>query len=333
MSKTINILSIDGGGIRGILPATFLSALEQRLQEKSGNTNARLADYFDLMAGTSTGALLSCVYLTPDENNALRPRFSAKEALDFYFAYGSVAFKPCSGETPEGFHKYQPEGLEAQLKMFFKELKLSQLIKPCCVTAYDINHSEPHLFLSHKALSDPRADYFVKDIARATSALPGIFPPAKISSLAERSYTFIDGSIFAYNPALFAYVQAKELFPHAENICLLSLGTGHVSNAYSDTQLADSSDKNWAHLLADIAFSAHSDMVNYQLRDIFKTKMNSRYIRLQPSLQGLNKEMDDVSPLNVQALYGAGQEFVKSNEKTLSELVQILTGSKKTTTA
>ncbi len=326
MTKTINILSIDGGGIRGILPATFLSAVEERLQQKTGNPNTRLADYFDMMAGTSTGGILSCVYLSPDEKDAHRPKFSAKQALEFYFAYGNVAFKPNHDTNANtSFHKYPPDGLEMQLANFFKDLKLSQLIKPCCITAYDINHSEPHLFLSHKALSDPRDNYYVRNVTRATSALPGIFPPAKISSLAERTYTFIDGSIFAYNPALFAYVQAREIFPHSENFFILSLGTGHVANAYSNTQLADSSDKNWAHLLADIAFSAHSDMVNFQMEDIFKKNKSSRYVRLQPSLQGLNKEMDDVSPLNIQALYGAGQNFVRTNERTLTEIVDRLT--------
>jgi len=328
MTKKINILSIDGGGIRGILPATFLSALEERLQQRTNDPDARLADFFDLIAGTSTGGLLTCVYLCPDDNDAHRPKFSARQALDFYFSYGNVAFKPYREGDAGGFHKYPPDGLEMQLNNFFKDLKLSQLIKPCCITAYDLNHSEPYLFLSHKAISDPRVNYYVRNITRATSALPGIFPPAKISSLAERTYTFVDGSLFAYNPAFFGYMQAEEVFPHSEDFFLLSLGTGHVSTAYSNAQLADSSDKNWAQLLADIAFSAHSDMVNFQLEEIFKNNKHSRYIRLQPSLQGLNKEMDDVSPLNIQALYGAGQNFVASNEKTVKEIVDILVADK-----
>jgi patatin-like phospholipase/acyl hydrolase len=322
MSKRINILSIDGGGIRGILPASFLSTLEERLQQKTGHSEARLANHFDLIAGTSTGGLLTCVYLCPDDNNALKPKFSAKQALEFYLAYGQSAFKP--QVTSGGFHKYSPEGLEMQLFLFFKHLKFSQLIKPCCITAYELTHSEPHLFLSHKAVGDPRSNYYLKDISRATTALPGIFPPAKVSSLAGRSYQFIDGSIFAYNPALYAFIQAKELFPHAEEFFLLSLGTGHAFTAYSDKQLEDDSDKNWAHLLADIAFAAHSDIVNYQVADIFRAKVKSRYMRLQPSLQGLNKEMDDVSQVNVQALYMAGQNYIKSNEKSIAEIVDIL---------
>ncbi len=318
MDKTIKILSIDGGGIRGILPATFLSVLEEKLQETTGNKDFRLADFFDFIAGTSTGGLLTCLYLTPDNNNALMPKYTARQALEFYFGYGDSAFTP---NAQGGFHKYSPAGLEVGLNSFFGNLKLGQLIKPCCITAYDMIHCEPYLFYSHRALSDPRANFYVKDVARATSALPGIFPPASISSLTDRKRTFIDGSIFAYNPALQAYIRAKSIFPNAEKFVLLSLGTGLPATAYTPTQLEDTSEKNWARILADIAFSAHSDMVHFQLEEIFKNKRGSKYVRLQPSLHGLNKEMDNVSHENVHALYKAGLEFVNGNEKTITELV------------
>ncbi|MCB0397703.1 MAG: patatin-like phospholipase family protein, partial [Flavobacteriales bacterium] len=62
----IRILSIDGGGIRGILPGQILVALEKKLQIKSKNEKARIADYFDLIAGTSTGGILTCALLAPD---------------------------------------------------------------------------------------------------------------------------------------------------------------------------------------------------------------------------------------------------------------------------
>lgn len=321
MDKPVRILSIDGGGIRGVLPATFLSVLEEKLQETSGNKNLRLADCFDLIAGTSTGGLLTCMYLTPDDNNALIPKYTARQALEFYFGYGDSAFTP---NAKGGFHKYSPAGLEAGLNKFFGNLKLSQLIKPCCITAYDMIHCEPFIFYSHRAISDPRANYYIKDVARATSALPGIFPPATIASLSDRKRTFIDGSIFAYNPALQAYIRAKDIFPNSEDFLLFSLGTGLPATAYTPEQIKDTSEKNWARLLADVAFSAHSDMVHYQLQEIFRNKPGSSYIRLQPSLHGLNREMDNVSGDNVQALYKAGLEFANSNEKAITELVNII---------
>ena len=80
--KLIRILSIDGGGIRGILPAQILVALERKLQEKTKNPKVKIADYFDLIAGTSTGGILACAYLMPDKNDIARPRYSAAEAVE-----------------------------------------------------------------------------------------------------------------------------------------------------------------------------------------------------------------------------------------------------------
>ena len=66
MAKLTRILSIDGGGIRGLVPAMVLISLEQKLKERTGNPNMRIADAFDLIAGTSTGAILTCGCLCPD---------------------------------------------------------------------------------------------------------------------------------------------------------------------------------------------------------------------------------------------------------------------------
>jgi len=76
--KKIRILSVDGGGIRGIIPGTILAQLERMLQDLSGDTNRKLADCFDMIAGTSTGGILSCLYLTPGENGT--PKFTAMDA-------------------------------------------------------------------------------------------------------------------------------------------------------------------------------------------------------------------------------------------------------------
>src|SRR6185312_2332757 len=269
MGKTIKILSIDGGGIRGILPATYLSILEENLQEITGNKNLRLAQCFDLVAGTSTGGLLSCIYLTPDDNAPSVPKYTARQALEFYLGYGNSAFIP---NQQGGFHKYLPTGLETGLANFFGTLRLSQLIKPCCITAYDMIHCKPYFFDSDHAKTQPAADYFVKDVARATSALPGIFPPASVASVDNRIHTFIDGSIFAYNPALQAYIAAKNIFPGAEDFLIVSLGTGLSQKTYTTAQIEDANEKNWAGLLADTAFSVQNDLTHHQLEAIFKEK-------------------------------------------------------------
>ncbi|MEG0387452.1 MAG: patatin-like phospholipase family protein, partial [Niameybacter sp.] len=78
----IRILSIDGGGIRGIIPATILVAFESYLKQYSGNSETTIADYVDLIAGTSTGGILTALYICPDPKNPTKSRFSAQEALD-----------------------------------------------------------------------------------------------------------------------------------------------------------------------------------------------------------------------------------------------------------
>src|SRR3954463_2427276 len=98
-SQKFRVLSIDGGGIRGIIPGQILVNLERYLQAQSGNTALRIADCFDLIAGTSTGGILTCLYLLPDSvgprpaGTKPRPRFSAKDAVDLYLNYGDDIFQ------------------------------------------------------------------------------------------------------------------------------------------------------------------------------------------------------------------------------------------------
>ena len=86
MAKAINILTIDGGGIRGVLPAEVLKYVEEKLQELT-NSNIKIAEYFDLIVGTSTGGILTCIYTCPDKNG--NPKYTAKDALDLYLDQGA----------------------------------------------------------------------------------------------------------------------------------------------------------------------------------------------------------------------------------------------------
>ena len=89
MKKKICILSIDGGGIRGIIPAKILVRLEKLLQEYSRNPQARISDYFDLIAGTSTGSILTGLYLCPSDGERKMAKYTAQQALDLYLNEGA----------------------------------------------------------------------------------------------------------------------------------------------------------------------------------------------------------------------------------------------------
>jgi len=217
MANSFRILSIYGGGIRGILSGQILVALEKKLQHKSNDSTVRIADFFDLIAGTSTGGILTCLYLCPNEKNPTRPLFSAQDAVDLYLTHGKYIFKDnirhklrsLGGLTDE---KYSAETLENLLKLYFKETKLSQLLRPCIIPSYDIFTRATHFFTQHDAKTNLGYDYLLRDVARATSAAPTYFEPARVYSLSGVSYPLVDGGVFANNPALCAYAEAREKF-------------------------------------------------------------------------------------------------------------------------
>lgn len=155
MPKLTRILSIDGGGIRGIIPGQLLVVLERKLQELEGGNSKSIADYFDLIAGTSTGGILTCLYLCPGEDPA-KPCFTAQEAVELYLERGDEIFdaslfqklKSLGGAADE---KYSADELEEVLDDYLDKLKLDQLIKPCLITAYDIKRRKAHFFTQHGA--------------------------------------------------------------------------------------------------------------------------------------------------------------------------------------
>jgi patatin-like phospholipase/acyl hydrolase len=91
MDGELRILCIDGGGIRGLIPAKILEYLESELQRIEGSPTARLADYFDYIVGTSTGALVTTMLAAP--NKDYRPLYTTKEIIDLYLQEGAGIFR------------------------------------------------------------------------------------------------------------------------------------------------------------------------------------------------------------------------------------------------
>ncbi len=209
------ILSIDGGGIRGIVAGQVLIALEQKLQAKSGNAEARLADFFDFFAGTSTGGILTSIYLCPSAGDPKKARFSAREAVNLYIENGGKIFSVSLRkrlQSGDGVldEKYEVDELNKALQNYFGDLRLSELLKPCIVPAYDIEKRRAHYFAQHNyQMKGDSHDFLVRDVCRATSAAPTYFEAALVKSFSNELYPLIDGGVFANNPALSAYAEVR----------------------------------------------------------------------------------------------------------------------------
>ena len=133
-NSKIRILSIDGGGIRGIIPGTIVQYLETRIRAITGNREAKIGEYFDLIAGTSTGGILTSIYLMPDETNEGKAKFSATDAVQLYMQHGNKIFNKNFWQQFKNFNLWNEgfpsDNLEKLLEEYLGNTTLSQLIRP-----------------------------------------------------------------------------------------------------------------------------------------------------------------------------------------------------------
>lgn len=330
-----SVLSIDGGGIRGIIPGQILVAVENKLKNISRNDNARIADYFDLIAGTSTGGILACAYLCPDMRNgsrSLRPRFTAEEVVDLYLERGDEIFSipvrhriASAGGTLD--EKYPVDELEDALNDYFGDLMLSQLLRPCLISAYDIRRRQAHFFTSHDAVKNDSKNYLLRDVARATSAAPTYFETSRVKSLAGITYPLVDGGVCVNNPAMCAFAEVQNKFgKQAGQMAILSLGTGFEKKSYDYKSARNWGLIGWVQPLLSIMMSGVSEVVDYQLKQIFTgIGAPGRYLRINTSIPvGVKTDMDDASQENLAGLRELGTETALKFDGELDAFVELL---------
>ncbi|TXJ24959.1 MAG: patatin [Chitinophagaceae bacterium] len=229
--RPFRILSIDGGGIRGIFPAMFLANLEAELKAK-GQEKTQVWQHFDLIAGTSTGGILAI---------ALALDMPAHEIARLYIDNAASIFGKKRGFfTRFTYAAHNREFLEHLLRSKFKSLHNGDdpLLRDCktnvCVPIYDLMQGKPSVLKNNYHPAFVR-DYHIPayQAALATSAAPTYFDPysAKYTDLKGIEQTFsnkVDGGVFANNPSLLAIIEAQKAFGQKlENIQVLSIGTGH----------------------------------------------------------------------------------------------------------
>jgi patatin-like phospholipase/acyl hydrolase len=324
------ILSIDGGGIRGVMPAVILGYLEERLRERAKDANATLADYFDMMAGPSTGGILTCFYLLPPaKGQQLHSRYSAANAVDFYAQRGREIFKKKLSFFGLNSEVYPAEGLERALKETMGSVTLAEARKDCLITAYDITELRATLFTRPNAQRYPHRNYLLRDVARATSAAPTYFAPAEVRSQGGTVAYLVDGAMFAGSPAICAWVEAQKYIgrqgAEATEVFILSIGTGAERKKYDYSKAKGWGLVGWARPVVDMLLSSSAEVVDYQLRQLFAANGHANsYVRIEPSLGKAKPDMDDASPANIQRLIDAANACIEENLEALDCIAQKL---------
>ncbi|XP_052877998.1 patatin-like protein 5 isoform X1 [Gossypium arboreum] len=307
--RRITVLSIDGGGIRGIIPATMLSFLELKLQELDGE-DARIADYFDVIAGTSTGGLIAAMLTAPDENG--RPLCKGEDIVPFYLRHGPKIFfrknyKKMTMKMDALMRpKYSGKYLRKTICMVLGDRRLHETLTSVVIPTFDIKLLQPTVFTTFEAKMDPSKDALLSDICIATASAPTYFPAyafhTKDSEGTDREFHLVDGGIAANNPALLALKPTGVAFPseqehevsqgqalNYENYLIISLGTGtsKMGKKYNAKTAEKWGILGWLYSegsspLVDAFTYAGADMVDLHMSLIFKAiKSEHNYLRIQ----------------------------------------------------
>ena len=331
------ILSIDGGGIRGIIPAMVLAEIEER-------TGVPTAENFDLIAGTSTGGILALGLSRPD--NEGNPQFTAADLANIYRERGEEIFNRNQREVTgleariapvrellarivnvpgiervpgigplvapirevlphlEGLtdERYSNEGLIGVLRDQFGDTTLGDALTRAMVTTYDMQSRRPIFLRSWEPIDE---DVPMSDAALATSAAPTFFEPVQLT-IGEQARTLIDGGIFVNTPTVSAYAEAIGIFPDETDFFVLSLGTGESTQPLDYEDAVNWGKLEWLPELLECMFDGMSDATDDQMERL----LGENYTRLQGDLKPGNERMDDATPENILALEKLAREII-----------------------
>jgi patatin-like phospholipase/acyl hydrolase len=313
------VLSIDGGGIRGIIPAMVLAEIERR-------TGKPVSEVFDLVAGTSTGGILALGLTKPGRDG--KPQFSAERLIALYETEGGKIFdRPVwhrihsvGGLAEE---KYPSKGIEDVSRQYFGDRRLAEALTEVLVAAYEIEGRLPWFFKRRHALDPNKKGYnfFMREVARATSAAPTYFEPLQLAVDPDGNRAFVDGGIYANNPAMCAYVEARKIHPEENDFLVVSLGTGELTRSLPYEEVKGWGLALWAQPILNVVFDGVADTVDYQLRELLPTEGEARrYYRFQTQLDIGKDDMDDASRTNIAALKVKAREIIAQNEDALKAL-------------
>ena len=312
----MRVLAIDGGGIRGVIPAVVLAELERRAKRP-------ISELFDLIAGTSTGGILAAALTVPGEDG--RPRLTAAQVEQRYQRLGPRVFdrsllKRITSADGLIDERYDSDNLRAALHEELGDALLSQALTGLLLTAYDLELRRAVFFRSWQARDDTALDYRLADAVLATASAPTYFEPARVASAAGgRLGTLVDGGVFATNPAMCALAEVARM-GRLDEVHVVSLGTGSKTDPIWWEDARRWGRLEWAQPILDVVFDGAADTVDFQAEQLLP---DEGYHRFQVELpRGI--ELDDARPATITELRALGAQLVVDRSEDLDEVVAAL---------
>jgi patatin-like phospholipase/acyl hydrolase len=272
------ILSIDGGGIRGVFAARFLERCEE--------TWRKLHETFDLIIGTSTGGIIALAAAYEKPMSTIVKIYS-EHAAEIFPRHGLFSSRALSLFRS----KYDNRPLILLLKGVFGS-SVSFDIPSCAVRvqSFDLETGASKIFRAGGPYVED-AQFRIWEVAAATSAAPTYFPTFAITDKG----LFVDGGIWANNPSLVGMVEALILHQRLEDVCVLSVGTG---DKIFRTSAMRTGFLSWRSELVDLVFQAQSDGV-HQLVKKLEARHLRCYKRISESLKDSESSLDAIHTTKV----------------------------------
>ncbi|GBB98701.1 hypothetical protein RclHR1_00330028 [Rhizophagus clarus] len=330
------ILSIDGGGIRGLIPSIILDKLEKVINEKIDDgrkplgRDLRIADIFDVVAGTSTGSIIALGLTVSDEVDKSKPKHPASKLVDIYEKERNHIFKPSlpfsiSSSFPLKFFctKYKPDNFEALLKENFSRKNneictLNDIVEGVhvLVPSYNITKKEEVYFNNYPTYrstdeSDIYTSFSIPDVIRASTAAPTCFPAKEISK-----NNYIDGGVFMNNPSYFAYRDAQRIYKTNKYV-VVSLGTGYYQEEIN--HLTSGGPAYWGLPFLSLTMNSSSKLVegyfsnNNNDKNPNKLVYDFEYLPIRPELDR-DTSLDDTSQDSINNLRNVAEKYIKEEE-------------------
>ena len=319
MAKKFRILSLDGGGLRGLVPLLVLKQIEE-------TTGKKIHELFDMIAGTSTGGIIAAgLTATRDGNN---PELTVDRLIELYTTKGEIIFPRSKNVFSRAYRnikatlgpKFSADGLDSQLKEYFGEMRLKDTLRPIVITSYDIRNNEVLMFKTRLAQWDARYDLPLSSASRATSAAPTYLPSYELRYDGKQR-TCVDGGVYVNNPSMAAIAEAIKSNPKLKlaDIEVLSLGTG----AYVE-KIGDKSEAwglaEWAIPITTTMMQATSFAAAYEA-----DQLAGKHLRFQVAIYDkCRSDMADSDPKTAEYISRMAREQILSDEKKMQALKDFL---------
>lgn len=268
-------LSLDGGGVRGMLLATELDYLASHVKQP-------LHKIFDVVGGTSIGGILALA--STGSLDGVNPVCSTKDLIEIFEVYGNRIFKKSQMKQFTNLveTKYDVRSFEDLLYNYFKDTRLSEVLSETNVLVTSVNRlkNEDFIFRSLNSIFDRNQDFYMRDVARATSAAPTFFSSAEIKNIdATQKFSLVDGGVGLNNPSKLVIddvIKITQNEAHKKNYFLLSLGTGKLKN---EAIPENAGIKDLAPIIDSFTISA-----NYFIEKDLAQNYKGHYLRVSPEI-------------------------------------------------